>query len=167
MYIAKKEFKKYYTKIRKNLGILHRKFYPNIKDVLYVESYISSSLLIMTDYMNLTYIEDSNKQAIVDFLMIVAIACWWIVDKFESEDIILARLLEKATGFNWRKIVRVEYHILKVLNYDICIHMFGEHPASPKPTNNMNPVFEEIRSCLFRLKSSNVPDRKVTSFSSG
>ncbi len=165
MYVAAKEYKRYRKKIRENLVILHQNAYPKCRNTLVRESYLSSSMLIMDDYMNLSNIHYSNERRILGYIMGAAVACWWIVDKFEAEVTYTAKCLAKITNINWRYIVYAESHILKILNYHICKYMHGQHAASPKHTENMEPVFEEIKSCLFRLKSSNVSNGEVATTS--
>lgn len=130
MYEVTTEYKNYKIQIRKILTVLFKRMHPELTSTLVCESYLSSSMLLMDEYIDRTNIRDPSKSDILSYLLAVAIACMWIVDKFDDEDSYGAQILQKITGVHWKKIVRAERIVLTKLKYRIYQYMPGSHTLS-------------------------------------
>jgi hypothetical protein len=109
------------------LRILHTRVNTDCKNINIQEYMVSSTIYMYDDYISKIDMREKSR-IILDFLMVGAITCYWIVHKFEYDETLCAKKLKRLAGFSKYDYIYMEIHILNILNYNICKYMPGEHP---------------------------------------
>lgn len=125
--IIKSEFIRLNNKI-KNLIIECGKRFKTEQHLL--SAIVISGMDLMTAYINIY--QDDHVTSYKKKLTRIAIACFWICQKFLDDDIICGDNLEKTTGVSYRYIEIEERNILVALDFKICPYMQGERPLIEK-----------------------------------
>lgn len=128
-----------YMKIKNNLPEKFISLYKLLKvNKEYKECIISSSLYLFNEYISIC-ISDENinisleDQKNNDFILNIAIACFWIAIKFHDDEPPNGEYIQYKINKDWKKIAKEEFNILNRLNFEIIKFMLDKnHPLNIK-----------------------------------
>lgn len=118
-----------------------------------------SGMALMTAYVNIY--KDGHVASYNKKLTYIAIACFWICQKFLDDKDIYGKDLQKVSGISYQYIKIEERKILAALDFKICAYMQGERPCFINHKLDIKNISILIAACMAEMGYSSDSDSEV------